>query len=272
MTNHGLDTEALTEAIRQAGKEYGIDYELLSDGWVIKLTRGDQTHFIEAHEFDINNQASADIATDKVATYQLLAEKGISAVPHFFLSTELDRKPNRAHLKRLFKDYGSLVIKPIKGRKGSLVAKFEDEAKALEHIGQAPELGWTASPYLDIKNEIRLVVFDGLVKLAYEKTKPSKRRGLKMYNLSQGAVPHKLDSGTIRGNGIEDLAKKSMQAIGLRLGGVDVVLSSQKVFYVLEINSGFTLEHYAGHSSKNMKEAVDFYAEVIKSAFGITAA
>jgi len=206
------------------------------------------------------------IRMSKVATYQLLANNDIASVPHYLLSTVINPMINTSMLEKLFKQHKSLVVKPLQGSRGNLVAKFGDRAGALKFIKNSQEISWVASPYIDIKRELRLVIFNGSIWLAYEKLDPKIIGNLKMFNVNLGAHVRNLEIGKLDRK-IKVLAKRSMDAIGLKLGAVDIILDDKENAYVLEINSGFSLEHYAQISPANRHNVLEFYKAVISSLF-----
>jgi glutathione synthase/RimK-type ligase-like ATP-grasp enzyme len=266
MSNFITEKRALIEAVKNSSKKFGITATFLSDGWLIRLQKNGRSRFIYVYGFDINSQASAAIATDKVAAYQLLTDNGVAGVPHYLLSSVLDTNIDTASVKELFKSHKSLVIKPNKGSRGELVAKCNNLDEVLAMTKGSPIPSWAASPFLDISRELRLVVLDGSIVLAYEKRKPQTINGLKMYNLNLGATVQGITVDTVDRD-IQTLATKAMDTIGLRLGAVDIVFDTDNTPYVLEINSGFSLEHYALSSPDNRHEVISFYELVIQKLF-----
>ncbi len=252
----------ITEALRSLEKAGKLTYASLSDDWVITFKDSGRTHFIHGFAFDLNSQASSGMARDKVATYQLLADAGIPALEHYLLTYQAPAIPDPTLLSNLFKQYASMVIKPTLGGGGRNVVKCDtaDGARAL--IQHTDIASWAASPFLDIRSEVRFVVYDGAIPLAYEKQNPPTINGLRMFNLGLGAAARRLDSSSIE-PGVGKLVRSAMEAIGLKLGAVDVIFPANSEPQVLEINSAFSLEHYAGISQRNRQEVVGFYQRVI---------
>lgn len=257
---------ALTEAIRVSVDRLGIKCTYFADGWLVKLQKNGKTRFVFGYCFDINAEAAGEVANDKTATYEVLDDSGITAVPHYLLSSVVSPVVSLSDLNNLFKKHESLVIKPNKGNKGDLVAKFDDAESAMEYIEANIQVSWSASKYLDIEREIRIVVLNGAVKLACEKVKPQMINGLKMYNLSLGATAKSLKVSDISKDVIE-LAERSMKAIGLNMGAVDIVLGHDGNPYVQEVNDGFSLERFALSSDEARREVVSFYELAIEELF-----
>lgn len=267
MTSRITHNRALIEALQNAHLKSSIEFKLFSDDWLIKLDKDDQTRFIFGYAFDINSQASAVIAADKVACYLLLADGKLAAVPHYLLSTVVKPEIDRDYLETLFKANSSLVLKPTDGSRGDLVIKVGDPDELLKHTVMNTRIdSWTVSPHIEIKKEIRLVVLNGVVQLAYEKFDPPSINGLKMFNLNLGASVVGINIKNISED-VTALARDAIKSIGLTLGAVDVVFDADNAPSILEINSGFSLEHFALNSEANRAEVVAFYELVISQLF-----
>ncbi len=266
MSNYITENRTLIEAIFNLHKKFGIEYELFSEDWVLRLRKDEETHFVYGYGFDINSQVSTYIAQDKVATFELLDDLNINAVPHHLLSSMLKQDVEVSNLNKHFKRYKELVIKPNRGSRGESVAKFNNPVESLNHIKNNYSISWAASPYINIRREIRIVILKGSIVFAYEKFDPVTINGLKMFNLNLGAKAKSLMAEDISEQ-IQLLAKQSMKAIGLNFGAVDIVLDENDTSSILEINSAFSLEHYALISPENRRSVVNFYETIIKELF-----
>ncbi len=220
------------------------------------------------HILGLNVDVAAEIAKDKVATYQVLAAAGVGAIAHYLLSTVINPEIDRCLLERLLKEHTELVIKPLKGSGGQLVGHFHDTDSILMYAAQANEREWAASPFVDIARELRLIVFDGKVCMAYEELRPAVTNGLKFFNLSSDGDVRALEPASLRQD-IISLAERSLQAVGLRFGAVDVVIDTRGAAQVLEVNSRPALGHFAERSAVNKELVLDFYELVIGSLFGL---
>ena len=103
-------------------------------------------------------------------------------------------------------------------------------------------------------------------RLACEKIEPKEINGLKMYNLTLGASAKGVKLSAINSNIIR-LAEQSVEAIGLNMGAVDIVLDPDDNPYVLEINDGFSLDRFALSSNEAHLEVVSFYEQAIAELF-----
>jgi glutathione synthase/RimK-type ligase-like ATP-grasp enzyme len=121
---------------------------------------------------------------------------------------------------------------------------------------------WAASPFIEIKREVRLIILDRQVLLTYEK-QPVEIDGLKFFNLGKGAaaVGYEVADSEI------ELAQKAKEALGLRLSAVDIILLADGSWRVLEVNDGIMMENYARQSPENKEVAKQVYATITPSLF-----
>jgi glutathione synthase/RimK-type ligase-like ATP-grasp enzyme len=258
MTNYILENRAVIAGIKRACEKYGIRYSAFSDEWIIRLTLGDARQFVLGYNFDCNGQASAAIARDKAATHDLLKENGVASMRHELLSTPDSPLPNKRLVDEMIKRHESIVIKPVLGSRGENVARFWSADDAMRYMESSNIPSWAIAPYEAIVSETRLIVLDGVVSIAYEKTNPREIEGLKMYNLHLGADAKKLSISDLDADMVA-IARAAMDAIGLRLGAVDIIKTAEGAMSVIEINSGFSLEHYAKQSAEYREEVELFY-------------
>ena len=265
--NHTLRNRALVQAARAVCTEYGAEFATLSDEWVVRMRKGAITTFVIGYNLGCNSQAAARIAVDKVATFQLLRDAGVPAVPHYLLKTLATPAADKALLQRMIYQAGKVVVKPLEGGSGAHIMCCDNVADAITYINAEPVEAWVASPYVQIAKETRVVVLRGKVCLVYEKSDPHMVNGLPMFNLRHAA----------RGKGVvaealptdmRDMAIVAMQAIGLALGAVDIVTDEVGRKYVLEINGAFSLEHYAASSTENRHQVVAMYVNIFRDIFG----
>jgi predicted ATP-grasp superfamily ATP-dependent carboligase len=258
------DTKTIVEAIHNLHARGKLSYATFSDEWVIKFWRGDITRFILGYfSSDINSLASSEIARDKVATYCILTDAGVAAVPHILLTSPIAPEVDQAQLETLFATYRTLVIKPTQGSSGREIARCDTIASVYAHIQTGTFPSWSASPLLDLTTEIRLVLYNGIIRLAHKKENPTLVRGVRMFNMAHGATATRLEPSTLEPSLIS-MAQHAMQAIGLRFGAVDIVFDGTNTPKVIEINSRFSLEHYAELSPENRREIVQFYEYIIE--------
>jgi glutathione synthase/RimK-type ligase-like ATP-grasp enzyme len=163
----------LVEVIQRYCAERGITLEIRADGWLLVLDRGSDRRLILGYDLGLNSSVAHRIASDKSATAELLALSGIACVPHaFFLGPQAGpRAPLGPMLKLLEAHPGGLVVKPNEGTSGRLVfrATTRDEvARAVDAIFGS-NMNVAIAPWLDIDDEVRVVLLDGAAQVAYAK-------------------------------------------------------------------------------------------------------
>lgn len=257
----------IVEAARLASKQYALTLRSYSEDWIIVLEKADKRHILCGYALGINNDAASSSANDKVATYCLLSAAGVASVPHHLLSTVIDAGISVGILSELLQQYADVVVKPLRGSRGELVARFQSVRDAQKFIGSSGEREWAASPFIDIQTEIRFVMYRGQIRLAYKKINPVIKQGVKLFNLSQGSEAEALPLQEVPKE-LSMLAERAMQALQLTLGAVDVVIDAAGTAQVLEINSHFSLDHFALSSVAAKQQVLDFYVMLLAELFG----
>jgi len=227
----------------------GIACEVKSQGWLIVMQRGDQRRFALGYDLGLNSAISHRIASDKAATSDILAMSGIPCVAHTQFSNPLlaDYAP-AAGLHEAMRDLlrqhpPGVVVKPNEGTSGRLVFKAMKEAEldAAAHDIFASHLSLAISPFVEIAEEVRVVLIDDTPLVAYAKQRGADWR----HNLDLGARPVLLPPGAAH-DACVALAIRAAQAIGIRFASVDVVRTAGE-WKVLEINSGVMMETLGEH-------------------------
>ena len=255
-------TTVFVEYVRRACQAHGVELREYSDGWVLELTKNEQTHRVIATDFDLNSQAAAAIATDKVAASQLLAASHVPHVRHELFLARDGRGP-RLHVLRAMLEHSPVILKPLTGRNGEGVVYVTEESEARSAVeGSTGE--WAISPYVRAEHEIRVVVLDGEVRLAHRK-QVIHTGGLARFNLSRGAAASSLPLDELS----EDVRRRAVDAarvLGLRLVAVDI-LKTKKGFLLLELNASFSLSRYAKTNAATADEVAAFYDNLIATIF-----
>jgi hypothetical protein len=242
----------------------GIDFQAYSSDWVLRLSRGGVVKWIVGTKFDLNGSAVGELAQDKVATYTVLSAAGIKAVPHYLVRS----LPHELiHIDELYDELGEVLVvaKPLEGTGGRDVMLMDSTDKALTMIRASGEPAWALSPHLDLQTEYRLIMLDDKSLLAFEKTKPTYRDNLKLFNLGFGAVAADIDEDVL--NQLLPIARNAMQTTALRLASVDIVRTASNELLVLEINDGITMEHYARQSNEYKDRTIRVYETIVNALF-----
>jgi glutathione synthase/RimK-type ligase-like ATP-grasp enzyme len=241
--------------IPEIADELGITCRSFSSNWVHQLSLENVRAEIFGYKFGINGAAAAAIAGDKVATSDILRHNGISAVEHVLLHNY------QGQLKRYGSVEGEVVAKPLSGSGGWGVQKFANQAEAEQVISESERFAWAISPYREIAREIRIIMLDGEILLAYEKTQPVVRDGLKMFNLGAGAKPLDIQPHAA----LADMVRETMMMLNLRLASVDVVELQNGELCVMEVNDGIMMEHYMRQSDDHRARGKAVYVKIIRT-------
>lgn len=232
------------EAITKYCASRGIACEVRSQGWLIVMERGDKRRFALGYDLGLNSAISHRIASDKAATSDILEMSGIPCIAHTqFISPVFAEYTPAAGLHEsmrglLRQHQQGVVVKPNEGTSGRLVFKVVNEIELDEAARNvfASHLSLAISPFVEISEEVRVVLIDDAPLAVYAKQRGADWR----HNLDLGARPVLLQSGAAR-EACVALAVGAAQAIGIRFASTDLVHVSGE-WKVLEINSGVMME------------------------------
>ena len=245
------------DAITKYCAGHGIACEVKSQGWLIVMARDGKRRFALGYDLGLNSAISHRIASDKAATSDILAMSGIPCIVHTQFSNPVlaDYAPasglREAMLDLLRSRPQGIVVKPNEGTSGRLVFKVTNEAELDEAARDifALHLSLAISPYVEIAQEVRVVLIDDVPLAVYEKQRGADWR----HNLDLGARPLLLPPGATRDTCVA-LAISAAQAIGIRFASIDVVRAANK-WKVLEINSGVMMETLGRHHPEEVTAA-----------------
>ena len=232
------------DAIVKYCAAHGIACEVKSQGWLVVMQRGGTRRFAFGYDIGLNSAMAHRIANDKSATAEVLAHSGIACIPHtLFLSPKLEKYETavgtrEVMLALLYAHPHSIVAKPNEGTSGRFVFKVTNEAE-LDHATSeifASHLSLAISPFVEIEEEVRVILLDGDARVVYSKQRISDWR----HNLDFGARPILLKQGEAREACIA-MAVQATNAIGIRFASIDIVRVAGS-WRVLEINSGVMME------------------------------
>jgi glutathione synthase/RimK-type ligase-like ATP-grasp enzyme len=216
------------------------------------------------YNFPHNTASAAKIAADKVATYILLDEADVPAVPHFLvrLTTEVSTDWPMLYGPVLIKagiSRGPVVVKPLDRSGGYGVILCPDLSTACRAIDRLLDAYRVAvvAPFIAINSEVRLIMLDGSPLLAYEKLRAKDWR----HNLELGAQARILTTRAV--SSLSDLARSACDAIGIRLAAVDLVADHAGNWQVLEINSGIRLDAFLAQEPSRLPAVVRIYSRIL---------
>lgn len=290
--------------IEQICKENNIQYEELSDDWIIKLKKNNQNKFLVGYKFDLNNQATAEICNDKFALYAVLNSEGIPVIKYNILFRNEEGK-----LKHYFEEYNqNVVLKPNNGTCGSNVMHICDYTELEKEYEKLISKCYSVDicPFYEIENEYRVIYLPNKQHI-YKKVKPiiigdgvhtvkellmqfngeyfSKDSNLKNQKVSVDYIPKlgekieyewrfNLSKGAKIADVTDDekavlmeLVNRIVKVINLKFVSIDIVKLSNNEFMVMEINSGVMMENLIKLDKNGEKIAKDIYMEAVNMMF-----
>lgn len=165
--------------LKELCKEMDIKIEILSYGWVFKLSKNDKIRYITGN-FNINKESSSKIACDKFATFEVLKSENIPVIKHTMVFNPIERKgyikENEVWdiVNKEFEKERKIVVKPNYGfeGKGVFLCNTKKEAEDAVKLLLNEKSSISVCPFYDIKKEYRAFYLNGNILLVYEKEKP----------------------------------------------------------------------------------------------------
>ncbi|QIG95712.1 MULTISPECIES: ATP-grasp domain-containing protein [unclassified Bradyrhizobium] len=158
-----------------------IAVEMRSGGWLVIMTRGSERRLVIGYDIGLNSAVAHQVANDKSACAEVLASAGVSAIPHTLvlgakLSKHIPGSDSLEAMQRLLEEHPrGLVVKPNEGTSGELVFRVTTRGQLETAIARilAAHPSLAISPYVEIKDEVRVVLLDDRALIVYGKTRPS---------------------------------------------------------------------------------------------------
>ena len=200
------------ETIKKYCHDHFISIEVRSGGWLIVMQRGSRRRLAFGYDVGLNSAAAHQIASDKAAAAEVLQLAGVPCIPHtLFLGAKLSEHvpgsgSRDAMLGLLNAHPDGIVVKPNEGTSGECVFLVKTPPaldRAVANIFAAyPSLA--ISPYVEIEDEVRVVLLDDRALIVYSKQRPSVtgdgKRSLR--ELAPGTAP--AERGSAARDGIAD--------------------------------------------------------------------
>lgn len=287
--------------IKQICKENNIQYNELSDDWVIKLKKDNINKFLVGYKFDLNTQATSEICNDKFALYAVLDSEKIPIIKYNILFKNEEEK-----LKKYFEEYNqNVVLKPNNGTCGNNVLHIHDYNKLKEEYENLMKKCYSAAicPFYDIESEYRviylpnkhymykkikpIIVGDGIhtvkqlledfnyyyfsnienckneeISLEYIPQIGEKIEYEWRFNLSKGAKISEVTDA--ERNKLMSLVNLIVNVIDFKFVSIDIVKFE---YMVMEINSGVMMENFIKLDKNGFEIAKDIYTEAMKMMF-----
>lgn len=256
----------------QLCEEVGIKLEFLCTNWVRRLEKGGQVKFIVGRQTGLNSYTAGEIASDKVATYDVLNNQGIPAVEHVILYEFTNRAPYTMgrNSSKYVQDYfvkhdQHIVVKPINGKCGEGVIQISEERQIIPTLLElfCKNMTICMSPFYQIEYEYRMILLDGDVRVSYMKVLSDKSQW--KFNLCQGARTEEIPSKKV--GALTVLAKQAAKALGLRFCSVDMIETDAGETMVLEVNSSVMTDAYVQQHPEKYPEVRAMYRDMLRKMF-----
>lgn len=290
--------------IKQICQEKNIQYEELSDDWIIKLKKDNKNKFLVGYKFDLNTQATAEICNDKFALFAVLESEGIQVIKHNIIFKNEENK-----LNKYFNDYNQdVVLKPNNGTCGNNVLHICDYNRLKDEYNRLINKYYSVDicPFYNIENEYRVIYLPNKQHI-YKKIKPiitgdgihtvrellinfnseyfSKEENFKNESVSADYIPalgeiieyewrFNLSKGAKISNTddkekeiLMGIVRKIVEAIELKFVSIDIVKLTNNQYMVMEINSGVMMENLIKLQENGEQIAKDLYGDAIDLMF-----
>lgn len=290
--------------IKQICQERSIQYEELSDDWIIKLTKENRNKFIVGYKFDLNNQATSEICNDKFALYAVLKSEEMPVIEYNILFKNEEDK-----LEKYFYEYNqNVVLKPNNGTCGNNVLHICEYDKLKNEYNKLISKCYSVDicPFYEIESEYR-VIYLPTKQHIYKKVKPiitgdgvhsvkelliefnseyfGDERNLKNENISADYIPkfgekieYEWRFNLSRGAKIADVDDEEknilmnminniIKVINLKFVSIDIVKLTNNQYMVMEINSGVMMENLVKLQDDGIQIAKSVYGEAIDLMF-----
>ena len=230
--------------IRHYCARHGIPVEVRADGWLIAMGAGRERHFTFGYDIGLNSAIAHRLANDKSATSEVLALSDVPCIPHqLFLNPKLGARvvgPGWREAMRglLAQNPQGVVVKPNEGTAGRCVFRATTQTELDHAVDEVFSMstGLVISPYVEIEQEVRVVLLDDVPLVVYSKQRGADWR----HNLDLGAQPLLLGSGETHA-ACARMATEAARAIDITFASIDLV-RVDGAWKVLEINSGVMME------------------------------
>jgi glutathione synthase/RimK-type ligase-like ATP-grasp enzyme len=171
----------LVDAVKRYGADHGIAVEVRSQGWLIIMQRGAKRHLAFGYDLGLNSAVAHRIANDKAATAEVLEFYGVPCIPHTLFSNPTlseyvpELRSWQAMLCLLKENPKGLVVKPNEGTSGDSVFKVLDETnlELAAHRIFSANSSLAIAPYVEIEDEVRVILIDDVPAVVYSKARPS---------------------------------------------------------------------------------------------------
>lgn len=154
--------------LKEICNEEKIIYENYSDNWIKKFSKNNKEKYIIGYTSEINDAYINQLCNDKSALSEVLSINNIANVKHILV----DYLENKEEIcKNYLKKFKKIVCKDNHGSGGEniyIVEKEEELNNAIKKLKKENKR-ICISPYYEIEQEIRVIIFKNEIELIYKK-------------------------------------------------------------------------------------------------------
>ena len=167
--------------IEEICAENGITLDVLSYGWIRKLSKDGKVAYIIGNKFGLNDEVSFLIARDKYATFEILKKNNIPTIEHkmIFSPTLRSQYYDESFIKEAemlaSRHDEKIIIKANDSCEGKEVVycqSIKEVRDTIKEMFDNKKETLSAQPFVNIDYEYRCVYLDGNIEYIYKKRKP----------------------------------------------------------------------------------------------------
>ncbi len=287
--------------IKEICEELNIKFKTISKNWISILEKDNNIRYIIGYKFDINGNGISRIMDDKYAFYELVKLYNFPVIEHNIIFKDYDK----SKIKNLFYKYNqNVVVKINTGTCGTDVFNInllDDLYKTIDDLFKN-NYSLSLCPYINIKNEYRVIILKDKVLLIYGKEKPvvygdgkssiedllikfnptffKKRKNLSKnilkinakyeydwkFNLSRGAMPF-LNIDNKLAKKLEYNALIIAKKLNLEFCSLDFIVDDKDNLLLMEANSGVMMDNFMKIVPNGKIIAKNIYKKAIVEMF-----
>lgn len=251
-------------------KEENISYKYISDKYITILKKNNKIKYIYNDLYGLNSETSNLLCNDKYAMYEILKEYNIPVIKYNLIwhpgisKTTNNINKTIKYIKDFFIKYNNhIVLKPNFGNNGNLVFNINNindiENIFINLLNKTDSI--VINPFYNIKNEYRVIVLNGKVRLIYKKVLNNNWQ----FNLSKGSIASKEIDNKLK-NKIIDIALKVNKFLKTKFVSIDIIDSNNNL-YVLEVNGKVCTTKYLKQHMEDYDLVKNIYKDAIDELF-----
>lgn len=227
---------------------------------------------IFGYAFDLNPSTLPIICQNKATLSEILEARNVPRVKHFIfhrLESPFEERTfgNYKYMFSLLDEYKNLIVKPVTSMNGRFISLVKNDFElecSVETVLRNSE-GVVVCPYDKILDEIRVVILNDRVVLAYSKSQAPNNP--LSHNASQGSMATLLTEYNNDNTKYTEIAKAAARALHMSFGCIDLILvpsaDGDTKYKVLDATCSVALESFARQCKEYKKIAIGVYSAAI---------